>query len=111
MLTLFLGLTIGYCANKYTVIETLDDGKTANVEIIFGSFIKDCLWIFAVLGAVANWAIATGRNVRNYFDSALLPWLADFGWKIELPTLRLPVMAADDELNQTDLDELLEVQA
>ncbi len=92
MLTLFLGLTIGYFIRKYTVFEMLDDGSTASAEINFGQLIKDVTWLFGVIGFCYTWTIATARNTRTYCDTVLFPWLSSFGINIKLPSIQLPAM-------------------
>jgi hypothetical protein len=99
MLTLFLGLTIGYCLRKFTVLEMLDEGGTASAEIDFGQLIKDFIWLFEMLGTAAVWVVNAGRSTRNYFDAALTPWLKSFGISIKLPTIQLPVMPSTAQLN------------
>lgn len=99
MLTLFLGLTIGYFVRKYTVFEMLDDGSTASGEINFGQAIKDFIWFFEMLGTAAVWVVNAGRSTRNYFDAALTPWLNSFGISVKLPTLQLPAMPSTAQLN------------
>ncbi|MCU0552743.1 MAG: hypothetical protein MUC48_25720 [Leptolyngbya sp. Prado105] len=108
MLTLILGLTIGYFVRKYTVFEMLDDGSTASAEINFGQLIKDVTWLFGIIGFCYTWTIATARNTRTYCDTVLFPWLSERGISIQLPTIVLPAMPTDTE---SELEDLLEVQA
>lgn len=107
MLTLLLTAAIGAYASQR--ISFVQDGEIASMSVDYQRVLQDAIAFFALIGFVYNWAISTGRNARNYFDLAILPWLNQRGIEIQLPTIELP-MLPEAELDESEIDELLEAQ-
>lgn len=109
MLTLLIAATLGaYASQRISIVQ---DGEIASMSIDYQRVWADAIAFFALIGFVYGWAISTGRNARNYFDLALLPWLNQRGISIQIPTIELPSLPATEaELDESEIDELLEAQ-
>jgi hypothetical protein len=86
---LFTAAIGGYVSQRISVVQ---DGEIVSMSLDHKRVWNDAIAFFALIGFVYGWAISTGRNARNYFDLALLPWLEQRGVSIQIPTIELPVL-------------------
>ncbi|BAU13757.1 hypothetical protein LEP3755_42980 [Leptolyngbya sp. NIES-3755] len=96
MFTFILTAAIGAYLSRR--VNFISDNGLADVAVNYRQIWQDAIALWAMLGFICNWVILTGRNTRNYFDGAILPWLNGFGISLSLPTLQLPA------LPQTQID-------
>lgn len=90
MFTLLIAATLGaYASQRISIVR---DGEIVSVSADYQRVWSDAIAFFTFLGALCNWFIGTGRNTRNYFDSAIVPWLSDRGISVQLPAIDLPTM-------------------
>ncbi|MBD1859320.1 MULTISPECIES: hypothetical protein [Leptolyngbya] len=97
MFTLLIAATLGaYTSQRISVVR---DGEIVSMSLDHKRVWNDVIAFFAAIGFICGRAISTGRNTRNYFDNAIVPWLNNFGISIALPSITLPSLPASPTLN------------
>lgn len=93
MFSFLIAVAIGAYASNRIKIAPNDVEGVFGIDIEWQQSWNDAIAFFELIGSVCFWLISTGREARNYFDIAVLPWLSDLGISVTLPVLELPTKA------------------